>query len=155
MSYVLAVLTSIQQKGSSEVILRARGRAISTAVDTAEVTRNRFLSELSSSVSIGTEELPREGGGTRNVSTMEIILTKGAKAEEPSEVEKEPPVDARARKGGHHRRARATGQSSMSSSSARAACLEFLDKNPIYLETFCKNLERIQLSKESKTRHFS
>ena len=93
MSYVLAVLTSIQQKGSSEVILRARGRAISTAVDTAEVTRNRFLSELSSSVSIGTEELPREGGGTRNVSTMEIVLTKGAKAEEPSEVEKEPPVD--------------------------------------------------------------
>lgn len=93
MSYVLAVLTSLQQKGSSEVILRARGRAISTAVDTAEVTRNRFLSNLSCSVSIGTEELPREGGGIRNVSTMEIALTKGTPAEEPSEVEKEPQVD--------------------------------------------------------------
>lgn len=89
----MAVLTSLKQHGSNEVILRARGRAISTAVDTAEVTRNRFLSELSSSVSIGTEELPREGGGTRNVSTMEIILRKDAKAEEPSEVENETPVD--------------------------------------------------------------
>jgi DNA-binding protein len=93
MSYVLAALTSLQQKGSSEVILKARGRAISIAVDTAEVTRNRFLSELSSEVSIGTEELPREGGGTRNVSTMEIVLKKSAKAEEPSEVDNVPQVN--------------------------------------------------------------
>ena len=51
MSYVLAVLTSLQQKGSSDLILKARGRAISNAVNTAEVTRNRFLSELTCSVS--------------------------------------------------------------------------------------------------------
>ncbi|MCK4582725.1 DNA-binding protein Alba [Candidatus Bathyarchaeota archaeon] len=85
MNYVLAVMNCFNQRGLDEVILRARGRAISTAVDTAEVTRNRFLSDLTCSVSIGTEQLPREEGGTRNVSTMEITLTKSP----TGEVEKE------------------------------------------------------------------
>ncbi|MBL7169312.1 DNA-binding protein Alba [Candidatus Bathyarchaeota archaeon] len=85
MNYVLAVLTILKQDGSKGAVLRARGRAISTAVDTAEVTRNRFLSDLICSVSIGTEQLPREEGGTRNVSTMEITLTKSP----TGEVEKE------------------------------------------------------------------
>jgi len=85
MNYVLAVLTLLKQDGSKGAVLRARGRAISTAVDTAEVTRNRFLSDLTCSVSIGTEQLPREEGGTRNVSTMEITLTKSP----TGEVEKE------------------------------------------------------------------
>jgi len=85
MNYVLAVLTLMKQDGTKGAVLRARGRSISTAVDTAEVTRNRFLSDLTCSVSIGTEQLPREEGGTRNVSTMEIILTKSP----TGEVEKE------------------------------------------------------------------
>jgi len=41
MSYVLAVVTQFNS-GSDEVIIKARGRAISTAVDTAEIVRNRF-----------------------------------------------------------------------------------------------------------------
>jgi len=85
MNYVLAVLTLLKQDGSKGAVLRARGRAISTAVDTAEVTRNRFLSDLTCSVSIGTEKLPKVEGGTRNVSTMEIILTRSP----TGEVEKE------------------------------------------------------------------
>jgi DNA-binding protein len=92
MSYVLATLTNLQQKGSNDVILRARGRAISTAVDTAEVTRRYFNKELNAAVSIGTEELAQEEGGTRNVSTMEIVLTKGDPAPETSEKEEEPQV---------------------------------------------------------------
>ena len=43
MSYVLAVITQFNGNGSNMVILKARGRAISTAVDTAEIVRNRFM----------------------------------------------------------------------------------------------------------------
>ena len=45
MSYVLAVVTQFQGSGSDEVIIKARGRAISTAVDTAEIVRNRFIKD--------------------------------------------------------------------------------------------------------------
>ncbi len=43
MSYVLAVVTQFNTTGSDEVVIKARGRAISTAVDAAEITRNRFI----------------------------------------------------------------------------------------------------------------
>jgi DNA-binding protein len=43
MSYVLAVVTQFNGNGSKDVILKARGRSISTAVDTAEIVRNRFM----------------------------------------------------------------------------------------------------------------
>lgn len=76
MNYVIAVLANLNQDRLKDVVLRARGRAISTAVDTAEVTRNRFLSDLTYNVSIGTEAMPREEGGTRNVSTIDIILRR-------------------------------------------------------------------------------
>jgi len=76
MNYVLAVITQFN-RGGGEVILKARGKAISTAVDVAEITRNRFLQSLKvKSISIGTEELQAESG-TINVSTMEITLGKG------------------------------------------------------------------------------
>jgi len=58
------------------VVLRARGWSISSAVDAAEVTRTRFLSDLTYEVSIGTEEMQGEDGRPRNVSTIEIILRK-------------------------------------------------------------------------------
>ncbi|MGZ7096546.1 MAG: DNA-binding protein Alba, partial [Methanobacterium sp.] len=44
MNYVLAVVTQMNN-GSSEVMLKARGRAISRAVDVAEIVRNKFLLE--------------------------------------------------------------------------------------------------------------
>jgi DNA-binding protein len=76
MNYVLAVITQMNM-GGGEVTLKARGKAISTAVDVAEITRNRFLKSLKvKSISIGTEELQAESG-TINVSTMEIALGKG------------------------------------------------------------------------------
>ena len=75
MSYVLAVITHMNRPDAKEVMLKARGRAITTAVDVAEVTRRRFMSDLTvENISIGTEELPQEVGGTRAVSTIEIKL---------------------------------------------------------------------------------
>ena len=77
MDYCLAVLSSLQNDGST-VHLKARGRAISTAVDVAEVTRNRFLKDLVvENVEIGTEELENTDGKMRNVSTISITLKKG------------------------------------------------------------------------------
>jgi len=83
LAYVTAIMTSFS-KNPEKVILRARGRAISSAVDAAEVTRTRFLSNLTSEISIGTEEMQGEEGRTRNVSTIEIILRKSPEAIEPS-----------------------------------------------------------------------
>jgi DNA-binding protein len=79
MDYVLAVMTRISASNAKEVVLKARGQAITTAVDVAEITRNRFLKDLKvSRIAIGTEEMPaREGENrARMVSTMEITLTK-------------------------------------------------------------------------------
>ena len=77
MAYVLAVITHMNTPDAKEVVLKARGRAITTAVDTAEVTRRRFMSELAvEKISIGTEELPQETGGTRAVSYIEITLSR-------------------------------------------------------------------------------
>ena len=79
MSYVLAVITSLSASNAKEITLKARGQAITTAVDTAEITRNRFIKDLKvSKISIGTEEMPaREGENrARMVSTIEITLAK-------------------------------------------------------------------------------
>ncbi len=75
LAYVTAIMTSFG-RNTEKVILKARGRSISTAVDAAEVTRTRFLSELTSEINIGTEQMKGEEGGTRNVSTIEIVLRK-------------------------------------------------------------------------------
>ncbi len=79
MNYVLAIITSLSASDAKEITLKARGRAITTAVDVAEITRNRFIKDLKvSNISIGTEEMPAREGENRSrmVSTMEIKLTK-------------------------------------------------------------------------------
>jgi len=83
MNYVLAVITSFNMSNTKEVVLKARGQAISTAVDVAEITRRRFMKELNvDKITVGTEEMPpREGESrTRMVSTIEITLTVEAQA---------------------------------------------------------------------------
>ena len=75
MSYVLAVVTQFNS-GSKEVSIKARGRAISRAVDTAEIVRNKFMPNAKiKEIKIGTETLTNEEGRTTNVSSIEIILT--------------------------------------------------------------------------------
>ena len=85
MSYVLAVMTSFTGSNAEEVTLKARGQAITTAVDAAEIVRHRFMKEVNvSKITIGTEEMPpREGESrNRNVSTIEITLSKETKPKE-------------------------------------------------------------------------
>lgn len=77
MSYVLGIITSFTGSNTKEVILKARGRAITTAIDAVEIARNRFMKDLSvGNIIIGTEEIPLEEGGTRAVSTIEITLRR-------------------------------------------------------------------------------
>ena len=77
MNYVIACLTFFNS-GEKQVTLKARGRAISTAVDTVELLRRAFVKDLGlPSISIGTEEVQRvEENRKMNVSTIEINLTK-------------------------------------------------------------------------------
>ena len=76
MSYVLAVVTQFQSAGSNEVVIKARGRAISRAVDTAEITRNRFIKDANiKEIKIGTESVTNEEGRSSNVSSIEIYLS--------------------------------------------------------------------------------
>lgn len=75
MNYVLAALTQLNE-GAGEVTIKARGRAISRAVDVAEILRNRFMPNLNiKGIKIDTEELESEGRSV-NVSTIEITLAK-------------------------------------------------------------------------------
>jgi DNA-binding protein len=75
MNYVLAVVTQFNN-GAKDVRIMARGQAISRAVDVAEVSRSRFLSDVAvKGISISTEVLNTERGET-NVSAIEIILGK-------------------------------------------------------------------------------
>jgi len=79
MSYVLAIITAFSGGNTKDVTLKARGQAITTAVDVAEITRNRFLKDLKvASIAIGTTEMPpREGENrSRMVSTIEINMSK-------------------------------------------------------------------------------
>ena len=77
MSYVLAVITSFNSSDTKKVTLKARGRAIATAVDVAEIVNHRFMKDLNiGDITIGTEEIHQEEGATRNVSTIEIKLTR-------------------------------------------------------------------------------
>ncbi|MBK5133000.1 DNA-binding protein Alba, partial [Candidatus Bathyarchaeota archaeon] len=63
MAYVLAIITSLSQGDLKEITLKARGQAITTAVDVAEITKNRFIKDLKvTKIAIGTAEMPpREG----------------------------------------------------------------------------------------------
>ena len=76
MAYATAVMMHFSS-GAKELTIKARGRAISTAVDVIEVVRRRFFEgKLTvSSVIIGTEVIG-EGGDTRNVSTIDIKVQK-------------------------------------------------------------------------------
>ncbi len=79
MSYVLAVVTQFNN-GSDELVIKARGRAISRAVDTAEVVRNKFMPGVEvKGIKMGTEQLTGESGEKANVSSLEITLGLKAK----------------------------------------------------------------------------
>jgi DNA-binding protein len=82
MNYVLAVITQFNN-GAQEVAIKARGKAISRAVDTAEIAVNRFLDNITKKeIVISTEVIDTDSGKT-NVSSIEIVLAQGVITKEP------------------------------------------------------------------------
>ncbi|MCP8304858.1 MAG: DNA-binding protein Alba [archaeon] len=75
MNYVLACLT-LFQNGSDSVIIKARGRAISKAVDVAQITIRRFATGIGvKKINTDTEQVKsNKTGSVNNVSSIEIHL---------------------------------------------------------------------------------
>jgi DNA-binding protein len=72
-NYCQAIIQTLNKNDTAEV--KARGNAISRAVDAVEVTRNRYIDGIKvKSIEINTEELRTTYGDTRNVSNITIIL---------------------------------------------------------------------------------
>jgi DNA-binding protein Alba len=91
MAYVMALITAFNRSGADSVVLKARGRAISRAVDVAEIARGRYLNDLKAEkIEIGSEQMPTEDGRTRGVSTIAITLRKGGEAAVRAEAPLEP-----------------------------------------------------------------
>ena len=77
MNYVLAVVTQMNSRVTEVILKSKRGRAISRAVDVAEIVRNRFISDVDvKSIDISTEEIVGNEGTSSNVSAIEIRLSK-------------------------------------------------------------------------------
>ena len=76
MSYVLAVVTQFSD-GATDVVVKARGKTISKAVDVVQIVKNKFAKDAKiGPVKIGTEEVEAKEGGKINVSTIEIPISK-------------------------------------------------------------------------------
>lgn len=75
MNYVLACLT-LMQNGNASVSVKARGKAISKAVDVAQILTKRFATDITvKKIVIDTEQVKSlESGGMNNVSSIEIML---------------------------------------------------------------------------------
>lgn len=75
MRYALAVLTSFN-RGSTEVVVRGRGRAVAKCVDVVNVLRRSFYRDLKvEDVKLGTDQL-QLGDRTVNVSFIEIRISR-------------------------------------------------------------------------------
>lgn len=74
MNYVLAVVTQFNA-GAKEVVIKARGKTIVRAVDTAEITVRQFLPNVTKKeVTISTDTVETDEGPT-NVSAIQIVLS--------------------------------------------------------------------------------
>jgi DNA-binding protein len=88
MNYVTACVT-LFNSGNGEVMVRARGQTIEKAIDTVQMLRRGFLKDIFvKSINLGSEDVTRFDGTRGNISTIEILLTRGEE-EEFDEVEGE------------------------------------------------------------------
>jgi len=78
MNYVTGVVMQFTTKNADEVIVKARGKFISRAVDVAEVAAKRFLEGTVKvkDIKIDSEEFQNKEGKQVRVSTIEITLAK-------------------------------------------------------------------------------
>jgi DNA-binding protein len=75
MNYVVAVLTEF--KKSDDVVVKARGRAISKAVETVEIVRKKFLSDVSvTDIKIGSENIiDDKTNKPMDIPTIELYMS--------------------------------------------------------------------------------
>ena len=79
MNYVTGVVTQFKTKNQTEVIVKARGKFISRAVDVTEASIKKFLKEENikiKDIKISSEEFENKEGKKVNVSAIEILLVK-------------------------------------------------------------------------------
>jgi len=78
MNYVTGVVMQFTTQNAKEVVIKARGKFISRAVDIAEVATKRFLenSVHTKEIKIDSEEFENKEGKQVRVSTIEIYLGK-------------------------------------------------------------------------------
>lgn len=95
MNYVLAILTTLMEQGTNQVVVKARGRNINKAIDAVEIVRKRFARNVEiKEIKIDSQELevvPPTGGQEpapgqpaqprrRRVSSIDICLEKKEEA---------------------------------------------------------------------------
>lgn len=77
MSYVLAVVTQFNE-GQDTVHVKARGKAISRAVDVAEMVKRKFVEEAEvEDITIDTDQIDTDEGEELNVSSIQIDISQG------------------------------------------------------------------------------
>lgn len=78
MNYVTSVVMQFTTKSADDVIIKARGKFISRAVDVAEVATKRFLRDQVKlkDIKIDSEEFQNNEGREVRVSTIEVVLTR-------------------------------------------------------------------------------
>lgn len=79
MNYVTGIVMQFQNKGQDEVIVSARGKFISKAIDAVEVARRTFLKEADiqiKDIKISSEQFENKEGRRIFVSAIAITLTK-------------------------------------------------------------------------------
>lgn len=76
MTYVTATL--VQLANEPTVVIKARGKSITRAVDVAQIIVKRMdtLGYKIGPVKVGTETVSSEDGKTRNVSTIEVSISR-------------------------------------------------------------------------------
>lgn len=80
MNYVTGVVMQFKNKGQKEVIVSARGKFTSKAIDVVEVAKRTFLKDENvqiKDVKISSESFENKEGKRIHVSTIEIVLVKG------------------------------------------------------------------------------
>ena len=78
MNYVTGVVMQFTTKNAESVVIKARGKFISRAVDVAEVSSKRFLegSVGVTNIKIDSEEFKNDEGKDIRVSIIEVTLGK-------------------------------------------------------------------------------
>ena len=78
MNYVTAVVMQFTAKSADKVVVKARGKFISRAVDVVEVATKRFLEGQADieDIKIDSEEFQNKEGKQVRVSTIEVTLSK-------------------------------------------------------------------------------